>query len=135
MKKKTLFLTPFKIDTLNFTMYIWTILTWSLKTYIWFHNLISKNIFFTKRSVFFIRHLKTNKLLRTKRIIRGSHSLMFFKIGVLKNFLTCKGKHQCWSLFSINLQAYNFIKKRLQHRCFPVNITKFLRTSLEAASK
>ena len=25
------------------------------------------------------------------------------------------------------LQAYNFIKKRLQHRCFPVNITKFLR--------
>ena len=28
------------------------------------------------------------------------------------------------------LQAYNFIKKRLQHRCFPVNITKLLRTSI-----
>ena len=26
------------------------------------------------------------------------------------------------------LKACNFIKKRLQHRCFPVNITKFLRT-------
>ena len=25
------------------------------------------------------------------------------------------------------LQAYNFIKKRLQHRCFAVNIAKFLR--------
>ena len=23
---------------------------------------------------------------------------------------------------------YNFIKKRLQHRCFPVNIAKFLKT-------
>ena len=28
-----------------------------------------------------------------------------------------------WSLFLIN-----FIKKRLQHRCFPVNIAKFLQT-------
>ena len=28
-----------------------------------------------------------------------------------------------------SLQAYNFIKKRLQHRCFPVNIAKFLRTA------
>ena len=28
------------------------------------------------------------------------------------------------------LQACNFIKKRLQHMCFPVNITKFLRTPI-----
>ena len=28
------------------------------------------------------------------------------------------------------LQACNFIKKRLQHRCFPVNIAKFLRTPI-----
>ena len=26
------------------------------------------------------------------------------------------------------LKAYNFIKKRLQHRCFPVKIAKCLRT-------
>ena len=25
-------------------------------------------------------------------------------------------------------KVYNFIKKRLQHRCFPVNFTKFSRT-------
>ena len=25
-------------------------------------------------------------------------------------------------------QTCNFIKKRFQHRCFPVNVTKFLRT-------
>ena len=40
-------------------------------------------------------------------------------MGVLKNFLNFIGKHLCWSL------ASNFIKKRLQHRFFPV---KFFRT-------
>ena len=29
-------------------------------------------------------------------------------------------------------QAYNFIKKRLQHKCFPVNLAKFLRTPIFA---
>ena len=52
---------------------------------------------------------------------RSSRSQMFFKIGVLKNFAIFTGKHLCWSL----LQACNFIKKRLQHRCFPVHIAKF----------
>ena len=52
---------------------------------------------------------------------------MLFKIGVLKSFLTCKGKHQCWNLFSINLQTCSFFIKRLQHRCFSINITKFLK--------
>ena len=28
------------------------------------------------------------------------------------------------------LQVYNFIKKRLQHRCFAVNIAKFLRSTI-----
>ena len=130
-KKKNIVLGLFQIDLLNFIMYIWVILTWHLKAYIiWFHNLISMNIFFTKRSVFLYHCKETleNKLLGTKRIIRSSCSLMFFKIDVIKNFLTCKGKHQCWSLFSINLQACNFIKKRLQNRCYPVNITKFSST-------
>ena len=39
-------------------------------------------------------------------------------------------KHLCWSLFlnkNTGLQSWNF-KKRFQHRCFPVNIVKFLRT-------
>ena len=35
------------------------------------------------------------------------------------------------SLFNkhAGLQACNFIKNRLQHRCFPVDIAKFLRTT------
>ena len=33
------------------------------------------------------------------------------------------------SLFNkvADLRVYNFIKKRLQHRCFPVNIAKFFK--------
>ena len=36
-------------------------------------------------------------------------------------------KHLCWSLYS-GLQTSNFIKKRLQQKCFPANIAKSLRT-------
>ena len=34
------------------------------------------------------------------------------------------------SLFNkvVGLTVCNFIKKKLQHRCFPVNIAKFFRT-------
>ena len=34
------------------------------------------------------------------------------------------GKQLCWSLLLIKLQA--FIKKRFQHKCFPLNIAKYL---------
>ena len=46
---------------------------------------------------------------------------MFFKIGVLKYLVILREKHLCWDLFLIN-----FVKKRLQHRYFPVNIEKIL---------
>ena len=70
------------------------------------------------------------------------------KKDVLKNFAKFTGKQVCWSLFLINLQTlyslgnhqktYDFkgnrrsktLVKRLQHRCFPVNIAKFLRTPI-----
>ena len=44
---------------------------------------------------------------------------MFCKKYVLKNFTKFSGKHLCQSLL---------LKKRLWHRCFPVNFVKFLRT-------
>ena len=53
---------------------------------------------------------------------RGSRLLcsqMFFKVGDLKNFAYFTGKHLCRSL-ALRSKANNFIKKRLQHRCFPV---------------
>ena len=55
---------------------------------------------------------------------------MFCKKCGLKDFSIFIEKHLCWILFFndiAGLKACNFIKKGLQHRCFPVNIAKFLR--------
>ena len=55
---------------------------------------------------------------------------MFFKISVLK-IIAISQQNTCVEVFFnkiAGLQACNFIKKRLQHRCFPVKFTKFLRT-------
>ena len=54
----------------------------------------------------------------------NSRSQKFYKINALKNLAIFTGKHLCWRFFLIN-----FIKKRLQHRCFPVNIAKCLSTA------
>ena len=51
------------------------------------------------------------------------HSQVFYKIDALKNLAIFTGKQKCRSFFLIN-----FIKKRLQHRYFPMNITKCLST-------
>ena len=59
----------------------------------------------------------------------GKHSdrrsQMFYKIEARKNLAIFTGKHLCWRFILIN-----FIKKRLQHRCFPANIAKCLSTAL-----
>ena len=54
----------------------------------------------------------------------------FFKIDFLRNFPTVLE-----SLFNkvSGLNAGNFIKKRLQRSCFPVNIAKFLRITSSIA--
>ena len=55
---------------------------------------------------------------------------MFIKIGVLKNFAIFTGKHLCWSVFFYwSLRPAIVLKKRLQHKCFPVNIAKFFKTA------
>ena len=58
---------------------------------------------------------KFKKKFRT----RSSHRRCPVKKGVLKNLANLTGKHLCWS------QDCNFIKKRLQHRCFHVKFAKF----------
>ena len=55
---------------------------------------------------------------------RNSRLQMFLKLRVLKYFAIFTGKHLCWSLLLMQLQALQ--TSRLQHRCFPVNIAKFL---------
>ena len=57
---------------------------------------------------------------------------VFYKKAVLKSFSIFTGKHLYSSLFLFNqvasLQVCYLIKKRFQHRCFSVNIAKFLKT-------
>ena len=57
---------------------------------------------------------------------------VFCKKGVLKNFANFTGKHFRLSLFLIKLQTQRsafFLKKRLHHSCFPVNIANFSKTT------
>ena len=66
---------------------------------------------------------------------KGSNSCsqVFSKTGALKNFAILTGKNLlCWSIFLIKFQDWRpafLFKKRLQRRCFFVNIAKFLRTA------
>ena len=69
----------------------------------------------------------------TNKISEKYYEQVFHKKAVLKNFAIFTEKHPCWSLFlnkKSGLQSWNFIKTRLQHRCFPVDIAKFSRTSV-----
>ena len=59
------------------------------------------------------------------------NEIVFYKKVIRKIFTIFTEKPLCWSLFlnkNAGLQCWNFIKKRLLHRFFPVNIARFLRT-------
>ena len=58
--------------------------------------------------------------------VRSSRPKVFCKKGVHRNFSKFTGKHLCQSLFFNKVDS--LLKKRLWHRCFPVNFAKFLRT-------
>ena len=63
--------------------------------------------------------------------VRSSHQEVFCKKGVLRNFEKLTRKHLCGSLFFdkvAGLRPATLLKKRLWHRCFPVNFVRFLRT-------
>ena len=65
-------------------------------------------------------------------LYRSSRPDVFCKKGVLKNFAKFTGKNLCQSLFFnkvADLRPTTLLKKRLWHRCFPVNFAKFFRTS------
>ena len=62
--------------------------------------------------------------------IRSSRPGVFCKKAFLRNFTKFTGKHLCQSLLFNKvscLRPATLLKKRLQHRCFPVNFAKFLR--------
>ena len=64
-------------------------------------------------------------------LFRSSHQMCSVTKGVPRNFAKFTGKHLCQSLFFnkvAGLRPAILLKKRLWHRCFPVNFAKFLRT-------
>ena len=65
---------------------------------------------------------------------RSSHRRCSVKKGVLKNFAKFTGKTCARVSLLIKLQAWGprpatLLKKRLWHKCVPVNFVKFLRTN------
>ena len=86
----------------------------------------------SKIKVFLVVNLNVDKLLKGKLLQKQVFADVFQK-KYSKNFAKFTGKLVSWSLFFIKLQGMkfcNFIKKRLQHRCFLVNIVKLLRTAV-----
>ena len=66
-------------------------------------------------------------------VVWSSNWRCSLKKGVLKNFAKSTGKHQCQILFfnkDAGLRSETLLKKRLCHRCFPMNFANFLRTPL-----
>ena len=62
---------------------------------------------------------------------RSNHQRCSIQKGVFRNFTKFTGKNLCQGLFFNNvagLRPATLLKKRLWHRCFPVNFKKFLKT-------
>ena len=72
-------------------------------------------------------------------IFRSSHRRCSIKKAILKHFVIFTGKHLCRGLFFNKVaghQVCNFVKKRLLHRYFLVNVGKFIgRPTLKNISK
>ena len=60
---------------------------------------------------------------------RSSHQRCSVKIAVLKNCAIFTPVLESYINKVAGLKACNFIKKKFQHKYFPVNIGKFLRTA------
>ena len=83
---------------------------------------------------FFKKDFQPEGLSQSTHLVkyRSCHQWCSVKKGVLKCFAKSTGKHLWQSLFFdkvAGLRSATSLKKRLWHRCFPVNFAKFLRTS------
>ena len=106
-----------------------------LVVYIAFYSKCEVNLFsvsLVSNSVFMRWKLFLTGVLFLEKqpTIESSSPEVFCKKGVLGNFAKLTGKHLWQSLFLIKLQAppATLLKKRLWHKCFPVNFAKLLTT-------
>ena len=89
--------------------------------------IVKSRILYSNKTYFWAPDIQCNYDLFT--ILRSSHRMCFIKKCILENFPNFIGKQLCWSFFLIQLQEVSsFIKKRLRHRRFSEESTKFLRT-------
>ena len=79
------------------------------------------------KNVRYYLHSRFHMFVFSYVLFQNIRSQMFFKLGVFKNCAIFTGKHLCLLNKVADLKATNFIKKRLQHKVFSVNIAKFLR--------
>ena len=80
---------------------------------------------------FKVRHIHSKFCQLHLILPRCRRREVFCKKGFHRNFAKLAGKHLCQSLFFnkvAGLRPVTLFKKRLWHRCFPVNFVKFLRT-------
>ena len=64
-------------------------------------------------------------------LLRSIRPEVFYEKSALRNFAKFTGKHLCQSLFFnkvARLRTATLLKKRLRHRCLPVNFVIFLKT-------
>ena len=92
-------------------------------------NLWVSSLFFTRNSVNSLSPIDPVNI-SSYNIFRSSRRGAFYKKGVLRNFTKLTGKHLFQSLFFNKNAGLRpaILLKRLWHRCFPVNFTKFLKT-------
>ena len=86
----------------------------------WVQNIFNYNL---QQNLRFLQHSSRHYLPRQKQ-----RPEVFCKIGVPSNFTNLTGKHLCQSLFFSKvsgLRPSTLFKKRLWHRCFPVNLLNF----------
>ena len=86
--------------------------------------------FYNVLTNFILLHKKT-RLLKLDWVSRSSCQDVLYKKGVRRNFIKSRKTSVPESLFNevADLRPATLLKKkRLKHRCFPVNFAKFLRT-------
>ena len=91
-----------------------------------FNSFMTEAVIIQKPVIKGLTPLNLQVLPPTSIVDRSSRLQLFLEIGVLKNFEIKRPVLE--SLFNLGLKTYNFTKKRLQHRSFPVKISKFFRT-------
>ena len=93
------------------------------------HQVIFTCIFISTQRMYHVLTALFSTRLCTQMSFRSSHRSCSVRKGVLKDFAKYREKHLCQGLFFnkfVGLRPATLLKKRLWHRCFPVNFAKFL---------